>query len=139
MEGSGWANPLLPKHQAFPDCAGSVAPRFCCPVSSLWSQMSLWDFQQHLRQSSAMEQTLQRTVFSEGCRNLSWCSQSPWENTQGRSCIPTEWSQVTGMKQSWICCSGGCWWSCMAAAGNEMRDVSSPFGRMQSLIWFGFP
>lgn len=23
--------------------------------------------------------------------------------------------------------------------GNEMRDVSSPFGRMQSLIWFGFP
>lgn len=72
------------------------------------------------------------------------CSPSPWESKQGRSLIPMEWSQVTGMKQSWICCSGCCWREKSAgaawlAAGKGMRDVSSPFGRMNSLIWFGFP
>lgn len=72
------------------------------------------------------------------------CSPSPWESKQGRSLIPMEWSQVTGIKQSWICCSGCCWREKSAgaawlAAGKGMRDVSSPFSRTNSLIWFGFP
>lgn len=33
------------------------------------------------------------------------CSYAPWDSKQGRSQTPMEWSQVTGMKQSWICCS----------------------------------
>ena len=71
-----------------------------------------WDSQQHLRQPSVKkwmssnEVDLPKgSVPDMAAGTSAMCSRSPWGSKQGRSQTPLEWSQVTGMKQSWICCS----------------------------------
>lgn len=74
-----------------------------------------------------------------GCRDLFHVLPESLREHIRISPIPMEWSQVTGLRQSWICCTGGCWWeksgwAALLAAGKGMEDVFSLFGGMNSLI-----